>query len=502
MATEDRSAVTRYLRRMIGPAGGAGLTDAQLLERFVCRRDQAAFEVLVWRHGPMVLGVCRRVLRHEQDAEDAFQAAFLVLVRKAASIGARQAVGSWLYRVAYRVAVRAKVLAQKRAARQTQLDDAPAARPAADPAWSDLRPVLDEEVSRLPEKYRAPFVLCYLGGKTNEEAARDLGCPKGTVLSRLAWARQRLRARLTRRGLGLSAGLVTAASAPDLAAAVPAALVDSTRRAALLVAAGQQVAGVVAGQVTALSKGVLQTMFWNKILIAASCVLAACALAVGGALTRSTLGARETTGPPAGQPEAKQDKAGKPDKPPDRTEAPKPKEKTYSFEIRDKPWPQVFEWYSDISGLPFVGTERPTGTVQFIAPKQRQYTLEEITDHLNELLLAKNYLLVRREASFTVLLADEKIDATLLPRVRLDDLAKRGKTELVTVVLPLTHLYAQDIGPEVKKMMGPFGAVVILEKANRLILQDTAGNLRRIHELVKEVEAKEAEKNRDSKSRP
>jgi RNA polymerase sigma factor (sigma-70 family) len=255
MTNPDRSPVTRYLRRMLGPPRGGGLTDSQLVERFVAQRDQAAFEVLVWRHGPKVLGVCRRVLRHEQDAEDAFQATFLVLVRKAGSIGKRQAVASWLYRVAYRVALRARAVAGKRAARETPVADVPAAE-VADPAWGDLRPVLDEEVNRLPEKYRAPFILCYLDGKTNEQAARELGCPKGTVLSRLAWARARLRVRLTRRGLGLSAGLTGAALAPEAAAAVvPATLVDSTLKAVLPVAGGQA-AGVVSGSVAALTQGV------------------------------------------------------------------------------------------------------------------------------------------------------------------------------------------------------------------------------------------------------
>src|SRR5262249_44075911 len=172
MATTDgdRSPVTRYLRRMLSLPRASGLTDAQLLEQFVAQRDEAAFEVLVWRHGPKVLGVCRRVLRHEQDAEDAFQGAFLVLVRKASSIGKRQSVGNWLYRVAYRVALRAKLLAGKRATQEVCAQDVPAAELTPDPVWSDLRPVLDEEVNRLPAKYRAPFILCYLDGKTNEEA--------------------------------------------------------------------------------------------------------------------------------------------------------------------------------------------------------------------------------------------------------------------------------------------------------------------------------------------
>ena len=201
MKKRERTPVTRYFRRLLSPRSASGLTDAQLLERFVADQDEAAFEILLWRHGPKVLGVCRRVLRHEQDAEDAFQATFLVLVRKAGSIGKRQSVGSWLYRVAYRVALRAKVSASKRNARQRVITDVPAAEAVPDLFSRDVALVLDEEVNRLPEKYRAAFVLCYLDGKTNEQAAQELGCPKGTILSRLAWARERLRVRLTRRGL-------------------------------------------------------------------------------------------------------------------------------------------------------------------------------------------------------------------------------------------------------------------------------------------------------------
>jgi len=126
-----------------------------------------------------------------------------------------------------------------------------------------------------------------------------------------------------------------------------------------------------------------------------------------------------------------------------------------------------------------------------------QYTLGEITDLLNEALLEQKYILVRRVASFTVLTADQKIDPALLPRVRVEDLAMRGRTELVTVMLPLKTVNAEDLGAEVKKMLGPFGDVAILEKFNQLILQDTAGNLRRIHEVIKDIEAREAEKKRE-----
>ena len=192
MAAGQLRALLQHLRRIVGPQSG-GLTDAQLLDRFVDEHDEAAFEVLVWRHGPMVLSVCRRILRHEQDAEDAFQATFLTLVRKARSIGKRQAVAGWLYKVAYRIALEAKTLASKRHVHERQEAgtlEALANQPGTESTvWRDLRTVLDEEVNRLPEKYRTPLILCYFEGKTYEEAARELGCPKGTVSIRLMRAR-------------------------------------------------------------------------------------------------------------------------------------------------------------------------------------------------------------------------------------------------------------------------------------------------------------------------
>src|SRR5881227_14464 len=142
MPKDSRTPIARLLRRACGPSHAGGLSDAELLGRFVAGRDEAAFEVLVWRHGPKVLGVCRRVLRHEHDAEDAFQATFLILVRAAGSIGRGEAVGSWLYRVAYRTALRARVLARRRAER---LAEVPAPEPTPGVLWADLRPVLDEE---------------------------------------------------------------------------------------------------------------------------------------------------------------------------------------------------------------------------------------------------------------------------------------------------------------------------------------------------------------------
>ena len=174
----------RRLRRVAEQAAD-GATDASLLERFVVGRDEAAFELLLWRHGPMVLGLCRRMLRCEQDAEDAFQAAFLLLARKAASVRRGEAVAGWLYRTAYRIALRVRQTATPPAGRRSAGGGAGRVGIGAGSGLARLRPVLDDEIHRLPAKYRLPIILCYFQGRTHAEAALELGCPKGTVSVRL-----------------------------------------------------------------------------------------------------------------------------------------------------------------------------------------------------------------------------------------------------------------------------------------------------------------------------
>jgi RNA polymerase sigma-70 factor (ECF subfamily) len=215
-------------------------TDADLLRRFATDRDQAAFATLVERHGPLVLSVCRRVLGIVQDAEDAFQATFLVLARKAGEIQDPGLLGNWLYGVASRIARKARVALSKRQLHEKQVRLLPSLEvPATLP--DDLGPVLDEELSRLPEKYRAALVLCYLEGKTNEEAARLLQWPIGTVKGRLARARDLLRSRLVRRGVRASALLLATflGAARARAAAVPGSLAATTARAGAGFAAGE-----------------------------------------------------------------------------------------------------------------------------------------------------------------------------------------------------------------------------------------------------------------------
>ncbi len=281
-------ALTDFLKRLRGDRAVGGLgerTDEQLLERFVTCQDESAFEAVVQRHGPMVLGVCRHLLWDVHDVEDAFQATFLVLVSKAASIRTKTLLANWLYRVAYRVALRARANAAQRRARETQGVEVTAAQPEAGGIEPLMRPILHEELNRLPDKYRIPIVLCYLQGKTNEETARQLAWPVGTVKGRLTRARELLRSRLTRRGVALSTGAVAVLLGPSAtSAAVPTALVESTVKAALLVAAGQAAAGIVSVHAAALSQGILRTMFKTRLMIACAVLLGVGAVGAGTGL--------------------------------------------------------------------------------------------------------------------------------------------------------------------------------------------------------------------------
>jgi len=267
MAGRHFGAVYRRIERIFATGSVAGLSEGELLERFTTRGDEAAFEAILARHGPMVLGICRQVLRDPNDVEDAFQATFLVLVRKAASLRHRDLLGNWLFGVASRVALRARSIAARRRTVEGpgHATDSPVAGDEPD-FDRESRAMLHEEVRHLPEKYRVPVLLCYLEGLTHEEAARQLGWPLGTVKGRLARARDMLRKRLTRRSVNLSESAVTAAVALQAEATVPAALVQSTIKAAVAVAAGRALAaGVVAANVAALMKGVSDAMFLNSV---------------------------------------------------------------------------------------------------------------------------------------------------------------------------------------------------------------------------------------------
>jgi RNA polymerase sigma factor (sigma-70 family) len=268
--------VLDYIHRTLAPPDG-GLTDGQLLARFIASRDEMSFALLVRRHGPMVWRLCLRVLGHVQDAEDCFQAAFLVLACKAASVAKRESVGSFLYGVAYRTALDAKAINARRRSREKQVEDIP--HPEVTPAgeW-DWRHWLDLELSRLPEKYRTAVILCDLEGRTRKEAARQLKVPEGTLSSRLAMARRLLAKRLSRYGLSLSGAVLVGSAA---SAGVAASLVSSTTRAALGRAA-------LSRSVDVLVKGALQTMLMVKLKLMAGALVVVTALGATGLVYRAS----------------------------------------------------------------------------------------------------------------------------------------------------------------------------------------------------------------------
>jgi RNA polymerase sigma factor (sigma-70 family) len=233
MPTGRISEAARQFHDAVLLRDGGGLSDGQLLGTFVEQRGEAAFAALVRRHGPMVMGVCRRVLRNHHDAEDAFQATFVILARKAASIASRELLANWLYGVAYRAAIKARAVSDRRRARERPVPDVPEPGRAEPDGPHDLLPLLDRELRLLPDKYRAVVVLCDLEGKTRAEAARTLGVPDGTVAGRLARARAMLARRLTGRGVAVSAGSLAVALTECAApACVPASVAYSTVKAA------------------------------------------------------------------------------------------------------------------------------------------------------------------------------------------------------------------------------------------------------------------------------
>ena len=275
MTNGQTSDVLQQLRTSVLREAG-GLSDRQLLEIFLERRDEAAFEALVRRHGPMVMGVCRRILRNRQDAEDAFQAAFVVLVRKAAVIASRELLAGWLYGVACNTALKAQAAAARRRRKERQATTMREAATETSPPENDWLPLLDRELNGLPDKYRLPIVLCELQGKPHKEAARELGCPIGTLSGRLSRGRTLLAKRLARYGLMLTAGSLSAVLAQqEVMASVPPAVVSATVKAAT--------AGAISAEIAALTDGVVKAMFLAKLkmvtmILGTVVVLAAAAL--------------------------------------------------------------------------------------------------------------------------------------------------------------------------------------------------------------------------------
>jgi RNA polymerase sigma factor (sigma-70 family) len=282
MAVEQLSPLVGYIYR-IACSGADGPTDGQLLEQYVLRNNKDAFAGLVRRHGAMVHGVCSRVLGNCHDADDAYQATFLVLMRKGPKMVHHDCIGGWLHLVAYRTALKARSAALRRRLIEKQAATSTTAEIVPEAVWQELRPILDQEIAQLPDKYRLPFVLCYLEGKTNSQAARLLRWPLGTVATQLARARDRLRKRLTRRGATLAVGLLSATASRTAFAASASSwggystIGIGTRLAATKLASG----GTVSVRAAALAKGVLGAMWMTK-LRSAALMLAAVVAMVGG----------------------------------------------------------------------------------------------------------------------------------------------------------------------------------------------------------------------------
>jgi RNA polymerase sigma-70 factor (ECF subfamily) len=283
MGSGGFGSLLRHLRRAAALGEGTVRTDGELLECYLTRRDETAFESLLRRHGPMVLGVCRRILGNEADAHDAFQATFLVFVRKASTILPRARVGNWLYGVAHRTALKARATNQLRRTRERRVPIPPTAP--VDDGVQEVLATLDEALCRLPTKYRTAIVLCHLQELTLQEAARQLGCPPGTVASRLARARVMLAQRLARSGVSVAGGALATALARGAAPVpVPSALLASTTAAATAFAAGKAVAAsAVSTGVAQLTQGVLTGLAITKWKIVAT-ILVTGALAGGGVL--------------------------------------------------------------------------------------------------------------------------------------------------------------------------------------------------------------------------
>jgi RNA polymerase sigma factor (sigma-70 family) len=303
MVNAQLHGVLRHLHSLRDTQALAEAPDAQLLEGFARGHEEASFATLVRRHGPMVWSVSRRVLPLAQDAEDVFQATFLLLARKAASIRKAESVGSWLHGVAHRLALKVRLQQTRRQAREKRAADMRQTKPSDESSLSDVQAVLDAALAELPEKYRAALVLCYLEGKTHEEAARHLDCPLTTLRTRVARGRKLLRDRLVRRGLTLSAaGLAALLIASAAPAAAPAALVKAAVRAALPFAAGQSAATLCSEQAAGLVERGLRTMFLTKMKTATVLVLAVSLFMGATAMMQRESATAQAAPPPAAGP--------------------------------------------------------------------------------------------------------------------------------------------------------------------------------------------------------
>ncbi|MCI0380423.1 MAG: sigma-70 family RNA polymerase sigma factor [Gemmataceae bacterium] len=282
MPVGEAHTLLRYIQTLVAPMNTA--PDVALLERFVSQRDEAAFATLIRRHGPMVLRLCGRILHNQHDAEDVLQATFLVLSHKAASVRRQASIGSWLYGVAYRLALKLKSRSTRRLASEGRADWKPTADPLAEISVREVQEIVDRELACLPDKYRAPFVLCCLEGLTRDEAALQLGCSLSVLKNRLEESRKRLRTRLTARGVTLPAALLASfLSEHEVAAVAPMVLMKSTVNAAVTIASEGSAASLVSARVAALVEGAVRAMSTAKLKIVSLFILTAAAIGLGAA---------------------------------------------------------------------------------------------------------------------------------------------------------------------------------------------------------------------------
>jgi RNA polymerase sigma factor (sigma-70 family) len=309
MVVHQLTKVIQNLRRTALP-NEASVSDGQLLDQFLEKQDESAFAALVQRHSPMVWGVCRRVVAHHQDAEDAFQATFLVLARKATSIRPRAMVANWLFGVAHRTALKAKTMAGKRYTREKQVTTMPEPEAVEQNRWGNLELLIDQELANLPDKFRIAIVLCDLEGKKGRDVACHLKIPEGTLASRLRTGRVMLAKRLARHGIVLSGGaLATVISRNAASACVPTVLVSSTIKAATLTAAGKTVAaGIISANAAALMEGVMKAMLLTKLKTVMTGLLVLGMVAFGGGVVshQAAVGQQAQSAERAGEKSASQ----------------------------------------------------------------------------------------------------------------------------------------------------------------------------------------------------
>jgi RNA polymerase sigma factor (sigma-70 family) len=457
MAVRHLSRFVERLRHALVKREGAA-ADADLLSRFLHRRDEAAFEALVRKHGPMVMGVCQRILHNSHDAEDAFQASFLVLVRKAATIHPPGMVGNWLYGVAHRTAQEARKSAAKRRAKEASVVPQAETR---DDTWDDLRTVLDQELERLPGKYRAVIVLCDLEGKTRKEAAEQLGWPEGTVAGRLPAARTMLAKRLTRLGFGVPAGALAAMLGQHASAAVSPPVVSATVSAATLLAAER--VGFSSVEVAALTEGVLKSMLLSRAkTTAAVLVLVGFILGGGGLLTWAAFGGEGHAEAPQGE---------------------RPTEQKKPTNSRDKAGDEEAEARLRQAQADFRAAEAKLREAQGAVPDAAaMLRLRELREGLREqradlLLLALE--LERQKGRLRSL--KERLEHVLM-RTACDDEEKKS---LVAAV-------RQELDPLSEKTADAAERIEIMRKANDVMLDSFAQgeqgtHQRRLQELKKEI---------------